>query len=403
MGRRFDRWLLGIPYERDAAPVSAAGTAPTVRAAGRVALARTPAGSTSPATWPPGVGPPLAPFTFEGMAPPWFDRTAAMSLPTVARSRNLICSTVSALPFTLWSIDGSRTPVVEQQVPQYGWMDRPDPDRTRQWLLAWTVDDLFFSEVAHWRITRRYAQGKFPAAFQRIPPGDLEQSSDGRYTYTDPDTGKRERIDPVDIVEFLSPIEGLLTNGWRAVSIALQLDDAADRFAGTEIPAGVLEEQDSSEDLSDEELAELAATFNVARRMNTTAATNKHVRYRETPVDASKMQLVEGRTYQALELSRLGNVPAYLVGAPAGTGMTYQNGQQARQDLVDFAAGAYIGCIEQTLSGPNVTPRGTVVRLDLNAWLRNPFTTTDGSGAQVSPNDMQVADPSVTPDVGAPA
>ena len=37
------------------------------------------------------------------------------------------------------------------------------------------------------------------------------------------------------------------------------------------------------------------------------------------------MQLVEGRTYQALELARLANVPPYLVGAPAGTGMTYQN------------------------------------------------------------------------------
>lgn len=395
--------MLGIPYDRGGpAAVRAAGTAPAVRAAGRVALART--GSTSsPATWPPGVGPPLAPFTFDGVAPPWFDRTSAMSLPTVARSRNLICSTVSALPLTLWTIDTSRQPVVEQQVPQYSWMDRPDPDRTRQWLLAWTVDDLFFSEVAHWRITRRYAQGRFPAAFQRIAPGDLQESADGSYTYTDPDTGKREQVDAGDIVEFLSPIEGLLTNGWRAVSIALQLDDAADRFAGTEIPAGVLEEQDSSEDLTDDELAELAATFNASRRMNTTAATNKHVRYRETPVDASKMQLVEGRTYQALELSRLGNVPAYLVGAPAGTGMTYQNGQQARQDLVDFAAGAYIGCIEQTLSGPNVTPRGNVVRLDLNAWLRNPFTTTDGTDAQVSPNDLQVADPSVTPDTGAPA
>jgi hypothetical protein len=106
------------------------------------------------------------------------------------------------------------------------------------------------------------------------------------------------------------------------------------------------------------------------------------------------MQLVEGRTYQALELSRLGNIPPYLVGAPAGTGMTYLNGQQARQDLIDFAAGAYIGCIEQTLSGPNVTPRGQSIRLDQNAWLRNPFTTTTGDGnAEPSPNDMQIADP----------
>ena len=151
----------------------------------------------------------------------------------------------------------------------------------------------------------------------------------------------------------------------------MQLDAAADRFAGTEVPAGVLEEQDGSEDMSAEELGALADNFTRARLSNTTAATNKYVRYREVPYDASKMQLVEARTYQALELARLGNVPPYLVGAPSGTGMTYQNGQQARQDLIDFGAGPYIACIEQTLSGPNVTPGGQFVRLDRDVWLQN--------------------------------
>jgi hypothetical protein len=389
---RFVDWLIGPGIvQTDDGGVRPAVTA----AAGRIALANrgaSPRGGSSLSGWPLGVGPPLAPFTVDGV-PPWFDRDAAMSLPTISRARNLIVTAVSALPFTLWTVDESRIPVVQQQIPALSWMTRPDPDRTRQWLLAWTCDDLMFSEVAHWRVTRRYSS-TFPAAFQRIPPGDLQQQNDGTYTYTDPDTGKRETVAGGDIVEFLSPIEGLLSNGWRAISIALQLDQAADRFAGTEIPAGILEEQETSEDMTNEELTELAAEFSIARQMNTTAATNKHVRYRETPVDASKMQLVEGRTYQALELSRLGNIPPYLVGAPAGTGMTYLNGQQARQDLIDFAAGAYIGCIEQTLSGPNVTPRGQSIRLDQNAWLRNPFTTTTGDGnAEPSPNDMQIADP----------
>jgi hypothetical protein len=70
--------------------------------------------------------------------------------------------------------------------------------------------------------------------------------------------------------------------------------------------------------------------------------------------------------------------------------MTYQNGQQARQDLIDFGAVNYVGCIEQTLSGPNITPRGTFIRLDLNAYLRNPFT--GAPGASPSPNDAQIAE-----------
>lgn len=373
MGRLAD-WVLGPPATVEAA-------------AGSVALARH---GTGRATVPWGFGPPLEPFTFPD-APPWWDREAAMSLPTVARCRDLICSTVGQLPFTLWTVDVSQVPAVERRIPGAGWFERPDPDRTRQWLLAWTCDDLYFYERCHWLVTRRYAD-TFPAAFTRVPPGDLQEDG-GRWTVTDVD-GHRRPVDPRDVVEFLAPDDGMLSKGWRAISIALQLDSAADRFAATEVPAGVLEEQDlGQEDMSGDELSEQALRFATARQMNTTAATNRYFKYREIPYDASKMQLVEARTYQALELARLGDVPPYLVGAPAGTGMTYQNGQQARQDLVDFGCQTYITTIEQTLSGPNVTPRGQAVRLDLNVWLRNPFTTD----AADSPNDLQVVDPTQEP------
>lgn len=375
---RFADWLFG--------DVVTAAPRPSVTAAGHVALAD----RSSRATVPWGFGPPLAPFEFPDMAPPWWDRSAAMSLPTISRARDLICTAASALPFTLWTVDTSRVPAIQRQIPNPAWCERPDPNRTRQWMLAWTVDDLMFYGQAHWLVTARLAT-TFPSAFRRIPPGDLQADGDV-YTVTD-EAGHRTRVRQADIVEFLSPIEDLLTNGYRAISIALQLDAAADRFAGTEIPNGILEEQDGSEDMTGDELADEALKFSIARQTNTTAATNKYLRYREIPSDPSKMQLVEARQYQALELSRLGNVPPYLAGAPAGTGMTYLNGQQARQDLIDFGAAPYIGCIEQTLSGPNVTPRGQAVRLDLNAWLRNPFTT-DGED---SPNDLQVADPTQAP------
>jgi phage portal protein BeeE len=390
-----NRWLRPGGLRR---PVTADSAGPAVTAAaGRVALAGRPS---SRATVPWGLGPPLQPVEWDGVGSLWFDRDAAMSLPTISRCRDLICSAGAALPFTLWTVDASRIPVVEQQIPGCSWFQRPDPNRTRQWLLAWTIDDLLFYERAHWLVTDRYAT-TFPSSFERIAPGNLEVRDDQTAVVTD-DHGRQRTVPARDVIEFLSPIEGLLSNGVRPISIALQLDAAADRFAGTELPTGVLQEQEGSEDMDSDELAEQADRFTAARLSNTTAALNKYLRYESIDVDASKMQLVEARTYQALELARLGNTPPYLVGAPAGTGMTYQNGQQARTDLIDFGAGPYIGCIEQTLSGPNVTPRGQSVRLDLNAWLRNPFVTTgDGAAAEESPNDMQIADPT-GPDVGVP-
>lgn len=389
LGRLAD-WLFG---DVSTAPLPGAVEA----AAGRVALARAPA-TTDPPPW--GFGPPLAPFDFPDMAPPWWDRDAAMSLPTISRCRDLICTAVAALPFTLWVLDITSVPAVEQRIPPAGWMERPDPDRTRQWLLSWTVDDLFFYERAHWQITGRYTT-TYPSSFRRIPPGDLEADAGGEtVTVTDPGTGKRRQVSARDIVEFLSPIEGLLTNGYRAISTALQLDAAAERFSANELPTGILQEQDGGEDMSADDLRDNALAFAQARQSNTTAALNKYLRYEPVPNSANEMQLVEGRTYQALELSRLGNVPPYLVGAPAGGGMTYQNAVQAKGDLIDFGAAPYLGCIEQTLSGPNVTPRGQAVRLDQNAWLRNPFTTpptpAGGPGTAV-PNDLQIADPTQPP------
>jgi len=392
IGRALD-WLL------------TAGTAPAVlpavdppagavQAAGGVQLARS-AANQSPG-W--GFGPPLAGFEFPDWAPPWWDRTAAMTLPTIARGVQMITQLIGALPFTLWTARAEQVPIVEQQVPGPTWFRRPDPDHTRQWLLAWTTDDLIFYGLAHWEITSRFADssGRFPATFARIAPGNLEVRDDGRTAVvTDPDTGTRRDVAQADIVEFCSPIDGLLSTGWRAVSIALQLDAAADRFAGTEVPAGILHEREGSEDMSADDGRQLAEYFSAARRLNTTAWLNKWADYEPNSYDPSTMQLVEGRTYQALELARVANVPPYLVGAPAGTGMTYLNGQQARQDLVDFGAAGYIGCIEQTLSGPNVTPGPQSVRLDLNVWLRNPFTT-DPAG-DPSPNDMQIADPTQPP------
>jgi hypothetical protein len=326
-----------------------------------------------------GFGPPLAPFEVPPDLLPFWTREAAMSAPTVARSRNLLVSAIAALPFTFWRT--SRVAGVDPvAIDAAAWAERPDPDRTRQWIVGQTVDDLLFYGLAHWRVTARGAD-TFPSAFRRVVPGELHVDHAGEVRIG------TEVVDARDVIEFASPVDGILTNGYRAIAIALALDGAAERFADTEVPAGVLEEQDhSGEDLADDDLRRLADAFTAARHANVTAATNRYVRYREINYNAEAMQLVEGRTYQALELARLCNVPGYLVGAPAGTGMTYLNAQQAREDLITFGAAPLIGCLEETLSGPNVTARGQSVVMDQTAWLRNPFTAGEpGEPSQETP------------------
>jgi len=103
--------------------------------------------------------------------------------------------------------------------------------------------------------------------------------------------------------------------------------------------------------------------------------------------DPSKLQLQEGRQHAALELSRVANIPAYLVGIPTG-GMTYQNAQQARQDLYLFGAKPYIQTIEQTLSMPNVLPRGRHVEFDVDRYLRSWSIDETPAPAEETVNDQ---------------
>jgi phage portal protein BeeE len=351
---------------------------PSVQAAGTVALATV----NRPTFWGWGTGGHrLAPFDFAPPVDVW-SREAAVSVPAISRARDLICSAVSALPLTLWTVrwDQPTRSNIEESVPPAGWMARPDPNRTRQWMLSWTTDDLLFTGRAYWRITSRYAN-TFPAQFQWMPAADVLVDATGRITHRGVD------VPAADVVEFLSPFDGLLFVGWRTIQTALNLDAAAERFSTSEIPAGWLEQTENSEPMSADDLTEIAETFAAARAQRAVAALNPYVRWRESSMDPSRLQLVEARQHQALELARIANIPPYFIGAPAGTGMTYLNAAQAKQDLIDYGAAPYIATIEQTLSGPNVSPHGQAVRLDLNAWLRNPYTPDDNA----APTDLEIA------------
>jgi phage portal protein BeeE len=348
---------------------------PKVRAAGQVKLLPTVA--LGPTGWGTGMAR-LAPFDFAPPETVMWDRSAAMSVPTISRARDLICSAVGSLPLALYRLRWDQDRPVEEAIPPLLWFSRIDPNRTRQWMLSWTTDDLMFYGRSYWRITARYATS-YPSAFERMPVTEVHVTDQGDVRWNG------HYVEPSDVIEFLAPTDGILYVGYRAIAAALALDMAAERFAACEVPAGWLK-QTGGEPMSPEELTEIAAQFTAARRTNTTAALNEVIDYHESSYDPERLQLTVARQHQALELARLANVPPYLVGAPAGTGMTYQNAQTARLDLIDFGALPFIGCIEQTLGGPNVVPNGQFIRLDTNAWLRNPF-----SEGQSKPTDIEQA------------
>jgi phage portal protein BeeE len=151
------------------------------------------------------------------------------------------------------------------------------------------------------------------------------------------------------------------------------------RFASNEITAGYLQQTPNSEPMDGEELSDLVAGWSAARSRNAIAALNSSVTWHEFDSDPSKLQLVEARKHQMTELANLCNVPQVLVGADAGTGMTYTNVQESQRALY-ISAKQYIECISQTLSMNNVLAPGHLCRLNVSEYLHeSPSMSSDDS------------------------
>jgi hypothetical protein len=301
---------------------------------------------------------------------PDFTRQQAIQIPTISRARDLICSMVGCLEIHQYAKQWVNDDYEDVDLPDDVWFHQPDPNVTRSFILSWTTDDLIFHGRAFWIVTSRLGNG-FPNAFTWIPASNVQTRDQAGPMWFGPSKEiyfNGFRLDPNDVVQFISPIQGLLSMGARAIRTNINLDTSAERFAKNQTPAGVLK-QTEGEPLSAEELSEMAAAFASARNSNAIAALNQYVDWKESMMDPSKLQLTEARTYQALEMARIANIPPYLVGAPTGSGMTYQNAQQARQDLYLFGAKGFIECINQTLSMNNVTPRGRYIYLDVESYL----------------------------------
>jgi phage portal protein BeeE len=298
-------------------------------------------------------------------------RNRAMSVATISRARDLMASVIGSMPLKMytekWNEEERETEKVH--IAPRSWLRQPDPTVTYNFLMAWTFDDLFFYGRAFWYITSRTQDG-FPASFTRLPAGSVTTTDQAGPVWYAPSKEVYflgNMIDPKDLVQFLSPIQGIVYMSEQTVATALKLEAARYRNAESSIPAGVLK-QTGGEPLSAQELADLASAFNAARATNQTAALNEFLSYTETSATPDKMLLIDAANYQALECARLTNVPPYLVGVSTGA-YSYQSSEQARADLYIFGVQAYASCIAATLSQNNVLPRGTYLEYDTEDFL----------------------------------
>ena len=304
-------------------------------------------------------------------------RNRAMSVPTVSRARDLMASVIGCMNLKMYNEIWNGNELEKISIAPRTWLRKIDPTLPNNFILSWTFDDLFFYGRAFWYITSRTADG-YPASYTRLPAAmvqTLDQSGPVWFAPSKQIIFQGGNLDPNDVVQFLSPIQGIVYQSTQSVATALKLEAARYRNASSAIPAGVLR-QVGGEPLSAQELADLAAAFNVARETNQTAALNEFVTYSETTSSPDKMLLVESSEYQRKEMASLCNIPPYLAGVSVGS-YSYQSSAEARMDLWTFGVRAYADCIAGTLSQNNVLPNGTYVEFDVEQYLSGEYSMSD--------------------------
>ena len=93
---------------------------------------------------------------------PRMSRKDAMSVPSVARARNLICGTVASIPLEYYKKSTGEV------IAPPRWINQLSKNQPSFVTLTWIVDSLLFYGVSYLRVTERYAEDGRPSAFEWV-------------------------------------------------------------------------------------------------------------------------------------------------------------------------------------------------------------------------------------------
>jgi len=294
-------------------------------------------------------------------------RNKAMSVAAISRSRDLMASVLACMDLKMYTEIWNGQEMEQVPLAPRSWLSQLDPKMPNNFLFPWVFDDLFFFGRAFLYITARTSDG-YLASATRLPQGSIsteDMSGPVWFGKSDAIFFNGQQLPTEDVVQILSPTQGMIYMSEQTIATALSLEAARYRNSSSALPVGVLK-QTGGEPLSATELADLSAAFNAARATNQTAALNEFLSYTETTATPDKMLLIDAANYQALECARLCNVPPFLLGISTGS-YAYTNSRSAKSDLWYFGLSMYAKAISAALS--QQLPRGTHVEFDFEKYL----------------------------------
>jgi HK97 family phage portal protein len=293
-------------------------------------------------------------------------RALAMSVPSVARARGIICGTVGSLPLTTFNR------ITGEYVDPHRVINQPDPRVAGFVIYCWLAEDIWLYGAGYGQVLEMYSatDGGRVRAWTRVSPDRVTVDTDFLNTTINgyKVDGKSVPMQGVgSIIRFDGPDEGLLHRAGKTIQAAVYLENAAVNYAKEPAPSMVLKSNGTN--LTAERISSLLSAWKTARQSRSTAFLNADVELQQFGFDPKTMQLAEARQYVALELSRACGIPAYFLSAEQ-TSMTYSNAVNERRSLVDFSLRPILKSIEERLSLPDFVPNPVMVRFALDDFLR---------------------------------
>ena len=295
---------------------------------------------------------------------PRVSRHDAMSVPSVARARNLICGTVASIPLEYYN---KRTGEV---IASPRWVNQLAKNQPSFVTLSWIVDSLLFYGVSYLLVTERYAEDGRPSAFEWIANTRVTFTTDIYGLHVTQYYIDASPVEMNDIVTIQGFDEGVLDRSGRTIQAAIDVERAAAQNSANPQPAGFL--KNSGADLPAAEVSGLLAAWKRARQNNSTAYLTSTLDY--SPVAFSPKDMMYNEAVQNLstQIARAMNVPAYYLSADQNTTMTYANVQDERKQFFALSIEPYIQAIQARLSMDDISTAGHEVRFAVfDTFLKN--------------------------------
>jgi HK97 family phage portal protein len=289
-----------------------------------------------------------------------------MSVPAIARGRNIICSSIASIGIEV------RDRVTGMIVDSPRVIHTPDPRIPGVATYVWTLEDLLFHGYAYWQITEVFADTQRVRSVQRISPDRVTINTNSDSTEIESYSIDGHTPLPTSgvgsLVVFYGNDEGLLNRAGMTIRTGAELERAAALYAREPVPQMVLKSNGTA--LPADRIAKLLESWAASRRNRTTAFLNADISLETLGFDPEKLQLAAARSYIATELARALGIPAYFIDAETGSTMTYSNASTTRQTLLDFSLIPLMNSVTKRLSMPDFLPSSQRADYALDDYLR---------------------------------